>query len=59
MEKFRLRRPSMSIWNPAIKPGDEVAAWKDALDFVAAVKPENLSGFRIEINKKKERNAGS
>ena len=52
--KFRVRGPSRQIWNEEIPVGSEVAAWQDALDFIALVKAERLHSFRIQVNFKSE-----
>lgn len=56
MTNFKLRRPSQQLWYVG---EDGKRAWtEDLLTLVARVKPEEVVGFRIQINlKERERQA--
>lgn len=50
--KFRVKRPSRSIENVEVIPGQEVETWAEALEWLSHITPERLHSFRIQINYK-------
>jgi hypothetical protein len=48
VDKFRLKRPYSELWNSTATP----EAWQDLVEFVGRQKPNEIAGFRIQVNRK-------
>jgi hypothetical protein len=51
-DRFRVRRPSYQNWTT--KPMEGTKSWDEMLEFISAIDPNRIHGYRIQVNFKRE-----